>query len=492
MKVDRMRIWNRGRLSRFVCALASFLGMASLPAGVSLPPIFSDHMVLQKGGDIPVWGSAEPGQKVVVSLDGRSAEAQADVNGRWEVRLDLRDSSPGPFEMVVEAGQKIVIQDVVIGEVWLAAGQSNMAYGLEKSTGAAAEIAASADPMLREFKVVQQASPYPATEARGKWLAASPHTAGKFSAVGYYFGKTLRRELGRPVGIINASMSSTPIESWMSGEALDGDAELKATKDRHWAMREGAVPEGVRKPIPSHLAASLFHGMLHPLIPYGIRGFLWNQGEANAKRGWQYRTAFVQMIGDWRRKWGRGELPFYFCQTANFSAPAKSPGESDWAELRDAQASALALPATGMAVLIDTEPGGDLHPPNKKDAGERLAFLALAGDYGKSVAASGPVLRKASVERGAMRLGFDHAEGLVLRDACPSFAICGADRQWVWAEARVEGGDVVVSAHGVSEPTAVRYAWSDNPAATLFNAAGLPAAPFRTDDFPAVSLKRKY
>lgn len=483
--------WHPVRLMRSACFVVPFLGAMSLPAAISLPPVFSDHMVLLKAADVPVWGQAEPGQKVVVRLDGRTSEATADASGRWEVRLDLRDSSPGPFEMAVEADRKIVIQDVVVGEVWLAAGQSNMAYGLEKSANAAAEIAGSADPMLREFKVAQQPSPYPAAEARGAWVPASPRTSGRFSAVAYYFGKSLRRELGRPVGIINASMSSTPIESWMSGDALDGDPELKAVKDLHWAMREGAVPEGVRKPIPSRLAASLFHGMLHPLIPYGIRGFLWNQGEANAKRGWQYRTAIVRMIGDWRQKWGRGELPFYFCQTANFSARAASPGESDWAELRDAQASALALPATGMAVLIDTEPGGDLHPLNKKDAGERLALLALARDYGKSVAASGPVLRTAAVEKNAMRLSFDQAEGLVLRGEGPSFAICGADRKWVWAEARIEGRDVIVRAEAVSDPAAVRYAWSDNPAATLFNAAGLPAAPFRTDDFPAVSRKRK-
>ncbi len=476
---------------RFVSSFMPLFVVVSLHAAISLPPIFSDHMVLLKGGGVPVWGKADPGQKVVVTLGDRKMEAIADADGRWEVRLDLGDAAPGPFEMIVEADQKIMIKDVVIGEVWLAAGQSNMAYGLEKSSDAAAEIPASADPMLREFKVAQQASPYPAAESKGAWVLAGPRTSGKFSAVGYYFGKMLRKELGRPVGIINASMSSTPIESWMSGEALDGDPDLKAAKDRHWSMREGVVPEGFRKPIPSHLAASLFHGMLHPLIPYGIRGFLWNQGEANAKRGWQYRTAFVRMIGDWRRKWGRGELPFYFCQTANFSARSGSPGESDWAELRDAQASALALPATGMAVLIDTEPGGDLHPPNKKDAGERLARLALVRDYGKSLAASGPVLRSAVVENNAMRLSFDHAEGLVLRGEGPSFAICGPDGKWVWGEARVEGDDVIVGAESVSEPVAVRYAWSDNPAATLFNQAGLPASPFRTDAFPAVSLKRK-
>jgi sialate O-acetylesterase len=449
-------------------------------------------MVLQKGESVPVWGRAEPGEKVLVSLDGRKAEATADPGGRW--RVNLQSSGPGPFEMTIEAGNRIVISDVVVGEVWLAVGQSNMAFGLEKSSEAATEIPASADPLLREFKVAFNPKANPAAEYQGRWVAAGPATSGRFSAVAYYFGKTLRKEVGRPVGVITSAMSSTPIETWMSGEALDGDPDLKATKDRHWSMRETGPVEGKKMPIPSQMDAALFQAMIQPLIPYGIRGFLWNQGESNAKRGWQYRTALSLMIADWRKKWERGDLPFYLCQAANFSAPAETQGESAWAELRESQAAALGLPNTGIAVLIDTEPGGDLHPRNKKDAGGRLALLALSRDYGKKIPALGPVVRSTAIEQDKVRVSFDQAEGLVLRGdgGTKSFAICGEDRRWLWAEARVEGQDVILRADAVPKPLAVRYAWADNPSASLFNGAGLPAAPFRTDDFPVTSQKGKY
>ncbi len=456
-----------------------------------MPAIFSDHMVLQKGANVPVWGRAEPGEKVIVSVDGRRAEGTADSGGRWRVNLDLQNSGPGPFEMSIEAGNKIVISDVVVGRVWLAAGQSNMAFGLEKSSEADTEIPASADPLLREFKVVFNPKANPPAEYQGRWVAASPATSGRFSAVAYYFGKTLRKEVGGPVGVINSSMSSTPIETWMSGEAMDGDPDLKAMKESHWSMRKTGPVEGKKMPIPSQTAAALFEGMIQPLIPYGIQGFLWSQGESNAKRGWQYRTALSLMIADWRKRWSRGDLPFYLCQAANFSAPAEIPGDSDWAELRESQAAALNLPNTGIAVLIDTEPGGDLHPRNKKDAGRRLALLALTHDYGKQAAALGPVYRSLTIEGDKVRLTFDQAEGLALREGGKGFAICGEDRKWVWAEARVEGTDVVVRADAVPKPVAVRYAWADNPAASLFNGAGLPAAPFRTDDFPLTSQKGK-
>jgi sialate O-acetylesterase len=271
---------------------------------------------------------------------------------------------------------------------------------------------------------------------------------------------------------------------------MDRDADLKAIKDSHWSMRETGPVEGKKMPIPSHMAASLFDGMIRPLIPYGIRGFLWNQGESNAKRGWQYRTALSLMIADWRSQWGRGDLPFYLCQTANFSKPAVTPGDSDWAELRESQAAALSLPNTGMAVLIDTEPGGDLHPADKKTAGDRLARLALSRDYGKQMPSLGPAYRAFTLEGDKVRLMFDQADKLSLWEG--SFAVCGDDRKWVWAEAKVEGRDVVVWSDAVPKPVAVRYAWSDNPVASLFNESGLPAAPFRTDDFPLKSATRKY
>jgi len=293
----------------------------------------------------------------------------------------------------------------------------------------------------------------------------------------------------------------------MSGDALEADPGLKAMKDRLWSLRDGTSQQG-KLPIPSLVPGALFHGVIQPLIPYGMAGFLWSQGEANAKRGWPYREALRLMIGDWRRKWGRGDLPFYLCQAANFGPRMAEPGESGWAELRESQATALALPNTGMAVLIDTEPGGDLHPRDKKNPGERLASLALSQKYGKTHASSGARFRSPAVEQGRIRLAFDHAQGgLIIKSAADEtsgvssgtgtpetsagFAICGVDRKWIWARSRVEGDTILVWSDRVPDPVAVRYAWADNPVATLFDGEGLPVAPFRTDDYPVASQKAK-
>lgn len=463
-----------------------------------MPPIFSDHMVLQRSEKTPVWGRAEAGERVSVTFAGRKGETTAAADGKWRVDLDLSTADPGPFEMIIEASNRQVISDVVVGEVWLAAGQSNMAFALEKSTAAATDIPAAGDPLLRQFKIVPKPELYPGEEYKGAWLVARPDTAGRFSAIAYYFGKKLRTEIGRPVGVINSSMSSTPIESWMSGDALDGDPDLKAAKDRMWSLRDGQPVEGGKLPIPSLVAGSLFHGMIQPLIPCAIAGVIWSQGEANAKRGWQYRTALTLMIDDWRRKWGREDMPFYFCQAANFSPRPTAPGDSGWAELRESQAAVAKGKNVGMVVLIDTEPGGDLHPPNKKDPGERLATLALLGAYEKNLPAFSPVFKSFTIEQDKVRISMDHADGLALRvpaDITPGvtgFAICGENRKWVWANAKVDGHDVIVWSDQVPAPVAVRYAWADNPVASLFNGAGLPAGPFRTDDFPVPSQKKKY
>ncbi|CAN5461123.1 sialate O-acetylesterase [soil metagenome] len=474
---------------------------------VILPAIFSDHMVLQRDARVPVWGRAAPSEKVIVQIDQQIRETIADPGGKWRVSLDLAKSGPGPFQMSVAGSNRIVISDVVVGEVWLAAGQSNMAFGLGKSVEAEKEIPISHDSLLRQFKVLPVAQLYPNDECKGSWVCAGPTTAGMFSAVAYYFGKKLRSEIGSPVGLINCSMSSTPIESWMSGEAMDADPDLKAMKEHLWSLRDGTTSEG-KLPIPSLVPGALFHGTVQPLIPYGLAGFLWSQGESNAKRGWPYREALRLLIVDWRTKWGRADLPFYFCQAANFGPRKAEPAESGWAELRESQATALALPNTGMAVLIDTEPGGDLHPRDKKDAGERLAFLALTQKYGKPQPSPGPQFRSFSIEQGKVRLTFDHVQGgLVSKidagetsgvsgekgtpEKPTGFAICGGDRKWRWASSAIEGDSVLVWSDQVPEPVAVRYAWADNPVATLFDGEGLPVAPFRTDNFPVASQKRK-
>lgn len=507
-------------------AAVSFLAVSSpLFAEVKLPSIISDHMVLEKTGKVPIWGKAAPGEEVQVALNGVSAKAKTGSDGKWMATLDLSKSGSGPFEMTVEGSNKLTVKDVLVGEVWLASGQSNMAFLLDATVDAESEIAASANPLLRQFRVERTEAFAPAEDCKGEWTVAGPETAGKFSAVGYFFGKNLQKELGVPVGIINSSVGGTPCEAWTSPQAIDTVPHLKEA--RELALKEAAAaaakttsPAGAKGKQPRRQNGAnkknpslLFNGMINPIIPYAIRGAIWYQGEANAVRAWQYRTAFPLMINDWRAQWKQGDFPFYFCQLANFDKN-KLPelADSPWAELREAQAQALKLPNTGMAVLIDLGESGDIHPRNKKPVGERLAKIAFANQYGKKVPFSGPVFESMKIEGSKARVAFSHIEGGLVAKALPAtvnvktktgetaplvrkspnselegFAICGADNKWVWADAKIDGDSVVVWSDKVSEPVAVRYAWSENPVCNLFNKADLPAVPFRTDDLPAVT-----
>lgn len=661
-----------------------------------MPAIFSNHMVLKKSADVPVWGKALPGEDVTVTLDGRSEKTTADANGKWKVLLNLADSGPGPFAMTVQGQNTVTINDVVVGAVWVASGQSNMEWPLQRSKDAAAEIAQSANPLLRQFEVVKSAAPIPREQCLGRWVVASPATSGAFSAVAYYFGKTLQNELNIPVGLIHTSWGGTPSEAWTSGPALDTLEEFKSVKDailaeveahpeqqKQWVAnfaewlkangREdradgdkaafaspetpvtdwesvklpgpvktgkisgrgavwiradiaiepppggnpvgldlgalegfesvycngspvvslhyrnypgtghirrlgkynipanllrpgknavairvyapageakfptpvtigGKVPEGgwkiaeeyalpaltpsqrdalprppVAPPEPRWVASFLFNGMIHPLIPYAISGVIWYQGETNAGRAFQYRTAFPLMIEDWRKAWGQGDFPFYFCQLPNYLDKKPVPGEGSWAELRESQSKALSLPNTAQAVLIDLGDARDVHPLNKRDVGQRLAQIALAKDYGRNVSFSGPVFQSVTFEGGKARVLFSHADGGLAARPVPAtysvasgdnqtaptvrnspdselegFAICGEDKKWVWADAKIEGDSVLVWSDKVPAPVAVRYGWADNPTVNLYNGGGLPASPFRTDDFPASTRNSKF
>ena len=664
-------------------------------AQIRLPAIFSDHMVLKKSAEVPIWGRAEPGEEVTVTLDGQSVRAITGPNGKWTAALDLSDSAPGPFELTVEGKSKVTVADVVVGEVWVASGQSNMEWVLKSTTGAAEEIATSENLMLRQFLVARNPTAERTEEVKGRWVTASPATSGAFSGTGYYFAKRLQHELQRPVGLIHASAGGTPLEAWMSAEAIDSVPDLRPTRDRLsaeqrdypakkqafvdamdawvketgredkavgdvsayagvevsteewipirlpglvkalelpdagvvWIRKEIDLPpvqakvnNNLRIPLdgfdsiywngelikqttyqdypgtgsarsygpfdippaklkagknvlairlhqpvgpaklndalmvgivnvsgewlakaeheysaiapektaaapqppvnpkrPIDVASYLYNGMVAPLIPYAISGVIWYQGESNVGRAWQYRTAFPLLITDWRKQWGQGDFPFYFCQLANYKEKQPKPGESAWAELREAQTSTLALSNTGQAVLIDIGESQDVHPRNKKDAGERLASIALARDYGKAIPFSGPVYESVEFESGKAILQFKHSDGgLVAKPLSETFdvatkiqkiaplvrnspgselegfAVCGEDKQWAWAQARIEGDTVVVWSEQVPAPVAVRYAWADNPTCNLYNGAGFPASPFRTDDFPPTTLDAKY
>ncbi|HEO72556.1 MAG TPA: hypothetical protein ENN80_14965, partial [Candidatus Hydrogenedentes bacterium] len=421
--IDKEKIMAFSLRSRVVLALALLTswGLCS-HADLSLPSIFSDHMVLQQGRAIPVWGTAEPGEQITVGLNGKKRSAKADADGDWMVRL-RKQKAGGPYEMVVSGVEETVcFSDVLIGEVWVCSGQSNMQWSVSNSNNAKAEIAAAAYPKLRLFTVERTVATDPQKDCKGAWVACTPETIPGFTAVGYFFGRRLHEELGVPVGLIHTSWGGTPSESWTSRPALEGEPmargildrwqetlkaypEAKAAYERAlaaWqeeadkAKAEGRPqPEGRPHPPqgPGHpwTPSGLYNAMIAPLVPYAIQGAIWYQGESNAGRAYQYRTIFPLMIRDWRDAWDQGPFPFLFVQLANFTARKNEPGESEWAELREAQLMTLALKNTGMAVTIDIGEADDIHPRNKQDVGKRLALIALAETYGKNVVYSGPI-----------------------------------------------------------------------------------------------------
>jgi sialate O-acetylesterase len=654
-----------------VCAL---LSAAPLHAEVRLPSIFSDHMVLLKADKVPVWGKADSGEKVAVSLNGRKWEAEAGSDGSWRVNLDLADSPEGPFEMVVQGENTLKIKDVVVGEVWLGSGQSNMEQDMRNQDYAEGERLKASNPLLRQFITTKKASLKPEDDTEGFWLKVEPGQTDPMSAIGYFFSKKIHGHTKGPVGIIKAPWGGKPIEPFLCPEAFDSSPLFRGRRESSRAdllnrnasffswldktgrsdrtnadrkpfisgptsdsegwvnvkdgglvdhpalpkygatwfrktvriaksqmncpkqlvlgfknvdffqvyfngvlveaqdqedhtsvrsintvvfikpevMREGEnqmalrifapdkqcqmawapwfdgvrqtggwqakhefdlpeLPKGRRggNLVPLHLAnGSLFDGMIRPLIPYAIRGVLWYQGESNTPRPHEYTEMMRILIEGWRSQWGDANLPFYYFQLANYNEKKAQPGESDWAELREAQLKALSIPNTEMVVLIDTGEVKDIHPQSKDIAGDRLARIALAKVYGQTIPYSGPVYDSMKVEEDKIRLSFKHHDGGLVAKEVPAtydvmrksgktaplvrnsphsqlegFAICGADKLWVWAEAKIDGDTVLVSSRQVPAPIAVRYGWADNPTCNLYNQAGLPASPFRTDDF---------
>lgn len=515
-------------LSRPVTSFLSCLvvGLALLPllasAEVRMPAILSDHLVLKRGAETSVWGKAAPDEAVVVTLGEATARTVTGADGRWRVTLDLTRSPAGPLVLTVEGKNRIVINDVLIGEVWLASGQSNMAFRLSAAVDAEGEIAGSANSQLRQFQVARTEAADPAEDCKGAWVVAAPETSGDFSAVAYFFGKRLQNELKVPVGIINSSVGGTPCEAWTSPQAISTDPHLQAARERALAAlpQDEKYGETKRRKTPRRPQTEpscLFNGMISPLLPCALSGVIWYQGEANARRAWQYRSAFPLMIRDWRNQWKRPDLPFYFCLLANYRPKQAEPADSQWAELREAQMLALMLPHTGQANLIDLGEAGDIHPRNKRDVGHRLAAVALANHYGRRVPFSGPIYRSMKIEGEKIRLAFTHADGGLVAQPLSAvyqvktktgvteplvrnspgselegFAICGADHKWMWAEAKTDGESVLVWSDKIPDPVAVRYAWADNPTCNLSNKAGLPAAPFRTDDEPAITRDALY
>ncbi|NSW80263.1 MAG: sialate O-acetylesterase [Chthonomonadetes bacterium] len=492
-------------------------------ADVRLPRIFGDHAVLQRGQPIPVWGTAEPGEKVTVEFHGQKVFTTADRTGKWRVTLKPV-SAGGPFEMTVKGNNTIVLRDLLVGEVWVCSGQSNMEWPLFLARNAEQEIASANYPQIRLFMVPKAVADVPQEDiSGGEWRVCTPESARNFSAVGYFFARELHQALNVPVGMIQSAWGGTPAESWTSRSTLESNPQLRpilenweravqdypqaiqrfrqqvmAWEDAAARARAEGKPEPPRPNRPTHprnnpwKPSGLFNAMIMPIVPYAIQGAIWYQGESNAGRAYEYRTLFPAMIQDWRKAWGQGDFPFLFVQLANFMATKPEPGESAWAELREAQLMTLRLPKTGMAVAIDIGEADDIHPRNKQDVGKRLALNALAIAYGRKIDYSGPIYSHMKREGNRIRLYFKHVDGgLTTPNGEPlkGFAIAGADRKFVWADARIEGNTVVVSSPQVSEPVAVRYAWADNPVCNLYNRAGLPASPFRTDSWPGVTAR---
>lgn len=604
-----------------------------------LPSLFTSHAVLQRGCATAVWGWIEPGAAVTVSFRGATAKSVSNADGRFDVRI-ATGSPGGPFELVVEtATERCVVTDVLVGELWLCSGQSNMGFQLRRSVGATEAVAAAACAQIRLLQVPKNIAAAPVNDLPGAWQPCTPATAAEFSAVAFYFGKWLQAELGVPVGLICSAIGSTGAEAWTRREDLLRDPALaylvdppvphrdpgidpatarwkdEAFDDASWGnmecptawehvgllidgavwfrrevdlpadwvqqplelglgatddfdhtyangrlvgaigpenpdawktMRRYALPPGtlhagrnviavrvfdqwgcggMRGPgnemylgladdpatrisltgcwrwkvelalppvTPADVPSSaLYNGMIHPLCPAALAGVLWYQGETNVVRAEEYRTLFPALINGWRAAWDES-LPFLFVVLAGWHKTAAQPTESGLAELREAQLAALALAHTAAVSAVDVGDIEDIHPPRKREVGERLATAALATCYGRKVESCGPTLRDVRFEPARVRLVFDHAAGLHLRGPCAQgFAVAGADGVYVWADAALEGQDIVLTCARIPEILTIRYNWADNPNGNLYNAAGLPMLPFRTDDFPGVKVRRR-
>lgn len=429
---------------------------------MKLAALFSDNMVLQRERPVPVWGWSSPGDAIAVSFAGQTHTATAGADALWMAALDPLPASDQSGILTAESkssGTKLEVRNILIGDVWLCSGQSNMEWPVGLATNSDAEIAAAEHPRIRLCSVAKVMAESPQAEVAADWKVCSPASVAVFSAVGYFFGRELQHATGVPIGLIHASWGGTRIEAWTSRPALESDAECD----------ENGM-------------AGLYNGMIAPLAPAALQGAIWYQGESNVENADRYRRLFPLMIGDWRRTFCHETLPFFFVQLANFMAPQKNPTQSGWAELRDAQTATLDVPHTGMAVAIDIGEADDIHPTNKQEVGRRLALSALAQVYGLPLAGSGPLYRSHEIEGGAIRVHFRHAEGgLKTSDgASPkTFAIAGGDGTFEWADAVIDGETVVVRSDLVSEPVSVSYAWANNPPANLCGTSGLPASPFR-------------
>jgi len=515
------RRWTTGIVAAFLVLIVSFA-----QAAVRLPGFFGNDMVLQRERQVPIWGWADPGEKVTVEFSGQKETATADKDGKWMVNLKPMKACCDGKNLIVSGK---TLSGIVVGDVWLCSGQSNMEWTQNSTIDAGNEAKTANLPLIRHMKVNHIAVEQPNDDVRSTWQKASPGSVGGFTAVGFYFARKLHKELNIPIGLINSSWGGTRVEPWTTPDGFRMVPELKGIADKvdscnpllpqgkerytkaiaeikEWIPKaEQALEKKERVPDMPQLPplgnshqdpTKLYNGMIHPLVPYAIRGAIWYQGESNGGERDSYFQKKKALIEGWRKLWGY-DFPFYTVQLADFTNPCDRPGSGEgWAHLREAQRKTLTLKNTGMAVIIDIGDARDIHPRNKQDVGLRLARWALAKEHGKDVVASGPLYKGMKVEGNKIRLTFDYSdcglmvgnkEGLVptaevKNGKLQRFAIAGEDKNFVWADAVIDGKTVVVSSDKVAKPAAVRYAFCSNPeGSNLYNKEGLPASPFRTD-----------
>lgn len=496
----------------------------SAVAEVSCPRVFQDSMVLQREMPVPVWGKADPGEKVTVTFAGNTVSATAGQDGKWMVKLPVMKANAVGQEMTVSGSNTITFKDVLVGEVWILSGQSNAESNLSWCNPE--EGRKANNPLMRFLKVDHIMAKTPQYDAQMIWQKCEPERALNFSGVGYYFAKKLIEELKVPVGILDDNWGGSNIRFWIPEEGWRMIPELKPELDQRdkdyanytakmteyldyveqWAadsrkqLAAGSVHEQLKFPPERVEHGFMFNGMVAPVMPYAIRGMLWYQGEYNANDpGDIYYHKMRGLVGSWRNMWGQGEFPCYFVQLPNLDQPDKDPaGGNGWARMREVQTKAMQIPNSGMVVTIDVGEAADIHPKNKVDVGERLARWALARDYGKKIVYRSPFYKSMKIEGSKIRISFDQVGsglmvgkkdywGPVLEDkggTLKRFAIAGEDKKWFWADAKIDGDTVVVSSPEVPNPVAVRYAYSMNPeGCNLYNKDGLPASPFRTDEW---------
>jgi sialate O-acetylesterase len=518
----------------FWCALL-LAALSAAWGNVKLPNMFSDNMVLQRNKPIAVFGTAAPGEAITMTLDDATAKAKADADGAWSVALPARAAGEN-LTLTVAGANTLTLKNLIMGDVWVCGGQSNMEFNLGGSLSAGDDVKIADLPKIRRIKLDHVTAAAPAGDfsrnsGYNSWLVCTPQTCSGFTAVGFYFAREIHLQTGVPIGIIDSNWGGTPIENWINAEgaaAVTEMADLKKTYDTAYADylkrlpvqieayeawikdARGALAAGKAvPPMPAALEIprpfGMYHAMIAPWTRLPIAGAIWYQGESNGGDGDIYMNKMRALIGGWRAAWKQGDFPFYFVQLAAFYGGSYKPendtpaGGEGYARIRMAQTKTLAVPHTGMACAIDVGDATDIHPRNKFDVGKRLALWALKNDYGKAdVVVSGPIFKEAKVDGNKIRISFDYLGGGLMvgkkvgrnpvdevKDGkLARFAIAGEDKKFVWADAVIDGDTVVVSSAQVPNPVAVRYAYAAFPGgANLYNKAGLPAVPFRTDSW---------